>query len=111
MEGRPDLNLARWTPQNSQDYIKLAKTDQYLMYTDQEYNANLVNETWTREDTDLLLKTAEKYSERWPIVHDNWLQDSRTVNVIFCLHVGSYSKICKRASRHIKCKRTFKIRN
>lgn len=46
------------------------KVDAPAMYTDEEYEALLKSDSWTRSDTDNLLFLAHKYDLRWPVVVD-----------------------------------------
>ncbi|KAI1270127.1 SWR1-complex protein 4 [Xylariaceae sp. FL1019] len=41
-------------------------------YNDNQYNANLVNDDWSRHETDYLMDLVEKFELRWPLVWDRY---------------------------------------
>lgn len=45
-----------------------------VQYTDDEYKSFLINESWTKSETDFLMDLARKLELRWPVIHDRWLE-------------------------------------
>jgi DNA methyltransferase 1-associated protein 1 len=41
-------------------------------YSDDQYNSNLVNDDWTRDETDYLFNLARDFDLRWPIIWDRY---------------------------------------
>jgi DNA methyltransferase 1-associated protein 1 len=41
-------------------------------YTDEQYEANLRNEDWSREETDYLMRVVQDYDLRWPVIWDRY---------------------------------------
>jgi DNA methyltransferase 1-associated protein 1 len=41
-------------------------------YDDEQYNAHLQNEHWTRDETDYLMGLAQEYDLRWPVIWDRY---------------------------------------
>jgi DNA methyltransferase 1-associated protein 1 len=41
-------------------------------YTDEEYDAHLQNESWSREETDYLFEMAKEYFMRWAVIYDRY---------------------------------------
>ena len=41
-------------------------------YDDEQYEAKLKNEDWTKEETDYLMQTARDFDLRWPLVWDRY---------------------------------------
>lgn len=41
-------------------------------YDDEQYEAKLKNEDWTKEETDYLMQTAREFDLRWPLVWDRY---------------------------------------
>lgn len=41
-------------------------------YDDEQYNAHLQNEHWSRDETDYLMELAQEYDLRWPVIWDRY---------------------------------------
>ncbi|KAB5515251.1 hypothetical protein GE09DRAFT_1160679 [Coniochaeta sp. 2T2.1] len=41
-------------------------------YSDDQYNTNLQNEDWTKEETDYLLQMVKDFDLRWPVIWDQY---------------------------------------
>jgi DNA methyltransferase 1-associated protein 1 len=41
-------------------------------YTDEQYDANLRNEDWSREETDYLMELVRDFDLRWPVIWDRY---------------------------------------
>ena len=72
------LALNHWVRANVEypDY-PYARFDIHLdpvVYSDDEYQAYLTSDDWTRSETDLLMELARRYELRWSVIHDRWLE-------------------------------------
>lgn len=86
--GRTDGAIfSHWVRANVEytDY-PYAKFDIHLdpvAYNDEDYEALLKNDGWTKGETDKLMEFCRIYELRWPVIHDRWLGyfDSTQANI------------------------------
>ena len=60
-------------------FAKYNKHIQFARYTDTEYNQYLIDENWTKIETDYLLELCQQFDLRFFVIHDRW-DASRFVN-------------------------------
>lgn len=59
-------------PENCADYLKYNITVDMPDFTDEEYDAHLRSDDWSREETDYLFGIVKDYSYRWAVVWDRY---------------------------------------
>ncbi|KAF3034048.1 swr complex subunit [Didymella heteroderae] len=60
------------TLENCADYVKYNITVDMPDFTDEEYDAHLRSDDWSREETDYLFGIVKDYSYRWAVVWDRY---------------------------------------
>ncbi|KAF3038907.1 swr complex subunit [Didymella keratinophila] len=58
--------------ENCADYLKYNTTVDMPDFTDEEYDAHLRSDDWSREETDYLFGIVKDYSYRWAVVWDRY---------------------------------------
>ena len=53
-----------------------------VSYTDQIYEEALKSETWTKQETDLLVQFCRRFALKWPIIADRWPNETSVRNVV-----------------------------
>jgi DNA methyltransferase 1-associated protein 1 len=58
--------------EDSSEFLKYAIKPDMPDFTDEEYDAHLRSDDWSREETDYLFQMISDYSYRWPVVWDRY---------------------------------------
>ncbi|KAJ4985231.1 SWR1-complex protein 4 [Stagonosporopsis vannaccii] len=58
--------------ENCADYVKYNITVDMPDFTDEEYEAHLRSDDWSREETDYLFEIVKDYSYRWAVIWDRY---------------------------------------
>jgi DNA methyltransferase 1-associated protein 1 len=53
-------------------YAKYNTALEPVQYTDEEYEAYLQDDSWTRSETDHLMQLCAQYDLRWPVIVDRY---------------------------------------
>uniref|UniRef100_A0A914W8Z8 DNA methyltransferase 1-associated protein 1 n=1 Tax=Plectus sambesii TaxID=2011161 RepID=A0A914W8Z8_9BILA len=73
-----DLKLSHWQRidriNEAQEYpfARFNKVISIPLYTNEEYEANLASQKWTRNETDHLFDLCKRFDLRWPVIVDRW---------------------------------------
>ena len=59
-------------PMDDSIFAKFNVQVQVPKYNDEQYNAHLQNEHWSRDETDYLMGLAQEYDLRWPVIWDRY---------------------------------------
>ncbi|KAF2692258.1 hypothetical protein K458DRAFT_354608 [Lentithecium fluviatile CBS 122367] len=58
--------------ENSAEFVKYNISVDLPTFTDEEYDAHLRSEDWSREETDYLFEVVKDYSYRWAVIWDRY---------------------------------------
>lgn len=58
--------------EDSSEFLKYNVAPDMPTFTEEEYDAHLRSDDWSREETDYLFQMIEDYSYRWPVVWDRY---------------------------------------
>jgi len=64
------------------EHVKYAKRPGILYYKDEDYNQHFVSTTWSKAETDYLLKMCALFDCRFIVIQDRWEMSDRTVEDI-----------------------------
>lgn len=78
-----DPETADIYPESCMEYVKYDIKVDMPTFTDEEYNAHLRSDDWSREETDYLFEVVQDYSYRWAVIWDRYEYEPSRNRVAF----------------------------